>query len=90
MALCADRRWLASGTPVSLWSLSPPLPIQGLLPSPNLCQGYPRAPSHPPLQVSTDVTDLLGQFGVLGLSPYNSKTFFDTHVKHSFGQHSWR
>ncbi|KAI3434920.1 hypothetical protein D9Q98_002974 [Chlorella vulgaris] len=43
-----------------------------------LCTGTP---------INTDVGDLYGQFCVLGLAPFNSKTFFDANIKPAFGNH---
>ena len=35
--------------------------------------------------IGNDVVDLLGQFAVIGMSPFSLKTFFDVNVKQAFG-----
>ncbi|KAI7843193.1 hypothetical protein COHA_003176 [Chlorella ohadii] len=45
-----------------------------------MCTGTP---------INTDVADLFGQFCVLGLAPFNNKTFFDAHVKHAYGSSAY-
>ena len=35
--------------------------------------------------IGNDVVDLLGQFAVIGMSPFSIKTFFDVNVKQAFG-----
>ncbi|GAB4812994.1 hypothetical protein N2152v2_000040 [Parachlorella kessleri] len=41
-----------------------------------LCSGTP---------INTDVSDLLGQFCVLGMAPFNNNNYFNSHVKAAFG-----
>jgi hypothetical protein len=45
-----------------------------------LCTGTP---------INTDISDLLGQFCVLGMSPFNHNNYFNTHVRPAFGPHAF-